>query len=242
METLAIAATVAVGACLHAATGFGFALVSAPVVFGLLAPEPGIWLLTALALLVNSLTLGTEGRRPRPLRAETTWLLAWSVPGAVAGALLLQALDEAVLQGLVTVVVLASLALRRTRVELAPVRPWQRPAAGVATGVLNTTTGTGGPPLVLYLLHVGAAPARIRDTLTAVFLASGVVSVAVLAATGTAPLPSAGVLAAAAAAALAGHLLGRRAFRRLAERGGYEAALVLVLVASAAGGLARALG
>jgi uncharacterized protein len=242
METLAIAAAIAAGACLQAATGFGFALVSAPVVFGLLAPEPGIWLLTALGLLVNSLTLGTEGRRPQPLRAEAERLLAWSVPGAVAGALLLQALDEVVLQALVTVVVLVSLALRRARVEVAPVRPWQRPSAGLATGVLNATTGTGGPPLVIFLLHLGAAPGRIRDTLTVVFLASGVVTAAVLAATGTAPLPAAGALAAAAPAAVAGHLLGRRAFRRIATRGGYEAALVLVLVASAAGGLARALG
>lgn len=242
METVAIAAVVAAGACLHAATGFGFALVCAPVVFGLLAPEPGIWLLTALGLLVNSLTLGTEGRRPQPLRGEAEGLLAWSVPGAVAGAFLLQAIDEAVLQGLVTVVVLTSLALRRARVAPAPVGVWQRPAAGVATGVLNTTTGTGGPPLVLYLLHLGAAPPRVRDTLTAVFLVSGAVSGGVLAATGTAPLPEIALLAAGAPAVVAGHLLGRRVFRRLAAGGGYEAALALVLVASAAGGLARALG
>jgi hypothetical protein len=238
---LPIGLAVLAGAALQSATGFGFALVCAPVAFALLDPEPAIWLLALLGALVNVLTLATEGRRPAPLGADAAALLAWTVPGAVAGALLLQTLDELALQALVTLAVLGSLLSRRLRPRTGPVAAWARPAAGVASGALNTSTGTGGPPLVLFLLHRGAPPERVRDTLTTVFLASGAVTVAVLVLTGVRTLPEPELLAACVPIALAGHVAGRRVFRRLAG-GGYEAALVLVLLASAAGGLLRALG
>ena len=66
---LEIAAGVAVlaGAALQSATGFGFALVSAPLVFAAAEPEQAVWLLILLGLIVNLMTLGTEGRRPQPL-------------------------------------------------------------------------------------------------------------------------------------------------------------------------------
>jgi uncharacterized membrane protein YfcA len=225
------------GAALQAATGFGFGLVVAPVAFALLEPEEAIWLITLLAIAVNVLTLGTEGRRPVPLRRDTALLVAWSVPGALAGVAFLRAVDEVLLQVVVTAVVLGSLALRRwqphVRLHVVP--------AGLAAGALNLATGTGGPPVVLYLLGLREAPDRVRDTLTAFFLVSGLAAVAILAATGTEPLPRAAGVAAALPVLAVGHVAGRRLFRRLAD-GGYEAALVLVLLATAAGGLARALG
>lgn len=238
---IAIGPAVLAGGVLQSATGFGFALVSAPVVFAVLEPGEAIWLITALAALVNLLTLATEGRRPAPLRRDSAWLLAWSVPGALGGVVALRALDDVLLQALVTVAVLGSLAVRR----LAPhrVRPsaWHRPAAGLASGALSTSTGTNGPPLVLFLLVRGVDPERVRDTLGTVFLVGAVLTVAVLAATGTGPFPHAGLLAACVPITAAGHLAGRRGFARL-RGGGYEAALALVLVASVCGGLLRALG
>lgn len=241
VNTAVIAAAVLAGASLQSATGFGFALVSAPVAFALLEPGTAIWLVILLAIGVNGLTLATEGRRPEPLASDAAWLLAWSVPGALLGVALLRALDGLLLQALVTAAVLASLAARRVRPHRSPRRPWHRPVAGAASGALSTSTGTNGPPLVVYLLHVGAQPGRIRDTLAVVFSVSGLLSVAVLTATGTGPLPDGPLLAVAAGCAVLGHLAGRRVFGRLAD-GGYEAALALVLTASALGGLLQALG
>ena len=85
---LEIAAGVAVlaGAALQSATGFGFALVSAPLVFAAAEPEQAVWLLILLGLVVNLMTLGTEGRRPEPLVRDSVMILAWGDPRRGASA------------------------------------------------------------------------------------------------------------------------------------------------------------
>ena len=62
---------VVAGTMLQAATGFGFSLVAAPLLFAAIDPEPAVVLLLVLGLEVNLLTLATERRRPRPLRRST---------------------------------------------------------------------------------------------------------------------------------------------------------------------------
>ena len=62
---------VVAGAMLQAATGFGFSLVAAPLLFAAIGPEPAVVLLLVLGLEVNVLTLVTERRRPRPLPRST---------------------------------------------------------------------------------------------------------------------------------------------------------------------------
>jgi hypothetical protein len=50
---------VVAGAMLQAATGFGFALMAAPLLFAAIEPEPAVVLLLVLGLEMNLLTLGT---------------------------------------------------------------------------------------------------------------------------------------------------------------------------------------
>ena len=71
---------VVAGAMLQAATGFGFSLAAAPLLFAAIGPEPAVVLLLVLGLRVDVLTLATERRRPRPLRHSTIAILAWSLP------------------------------------------------------------------------------------------------------------------------------------------------------------------
>ena len=236
-ELIPVALATLAGGCLAAASGFGFALVLAPVAFAVLPAEEAIWLITGLSVLVNLLTLATEGRRPRVLR-DVPLLLAWSVPGSLAGVAVLRAVPDVALQGLVTVAVLGSLAVRRAAPGRLRLPAW---LAGLSTGALNTSVGTGGPPLVLYLLHRDASPGEVRDTLGALFLAGALIAAGMLALTGVEPLPDTTVVAVCAPLAVLGHLAGRRVFRHL-EGGGYEAVLVTTLVAAALGGLLRALG
>src|SRR4051812_21191488 len=89
---------VVLGTVLQAATGFGFSLVAAPLVFAALEPEPAVGLLLVLGLEVNLLTLTTEGRRPRPLRRSSLTMLAFAVPGALAGVAVLRSLPAVALQ------------------------------------------------------------------------------------------------------------------------------------------------
>ena len=110
-EILATAAVVAGGAC-HSATGFGFVLVAGPLVVAALPPEEAITSLLLLGILMSSLTLLTEMRAPEPLWPEAGWILAWGVPGALAGGFLLVRLGDTALQLLMSVTVLGTLLTR----------------------------------------------------------------------------------------------------------------------------------
>ena len=247
MTALAIAAgaTIVAGAALQSSIGFGFALVSAPLVFAWLEPEEAVGLLLLLAVEVNLMTLATERRRPRPLLPQLFAILAWSLPGLAAGLYVLRSVDEAVLQVIVTIAVFTSLAVQHvaargvTGPRHAP--RWGPPAAGVAAGAVTTTTTTSGPPIVVLLLGRGSSPDQIRDTLTASFLGLGVLGGVALAVSGTeAAVPPAAAVAALVPLTAAGHLAGRRVFARLRE-GAYEPVLTAVLIASATAGLLTAL-
>lgn len=244
MTALEVAAGAAVlaGALLQSAVGFGFALVSAPLLFAAFGPAPAVGLLNGLALVVNGVSLVGEGRRPRPLGRTVATVLVWSVPGMFLGVAVLRAADAKVLQVALTVLVFATLLVRRLQPGEGPAPGWAPPATGFSTGVLATTVSTAGPPLVLLLLGRGHAPLQVRDTLVTVFIAQSLMAIAALAVTGTeAAVPPAAAVAAFVPLAFLGQLGGRRLFARLAAHGGYERVLSAVLVVSAAVGLAAAL-
>jgi uncharacterized membrane protein YfcA len=245
VEALEIAAGIAVlaGAALQSATGFGFALVSAPLLFAATEPAQAVVLLILLGLLVNLMTLGTEGRRPQPLVRDSLTMLAWAVPGVLVGALALRVLDKTALQVGVTFGVFATLAVRRRDAGAGAGEPpwWAAPATGFASGALTTSTNTAGPPVVLYMLARGAPPVQTRDTLTTTFVGYSLLGLAALALSGTkGALPHWDALAALVPAVVVGHLAGRPVFARIAEER-YEPVLTAVLIATALAGLATAL-
>jgi uncharacterized membrane protein YfcA len=239
---------VAAGASLQSATGFGFSLLCAPILFSVLDPKPAIGLLALLGLLVNLLTLLTEGRRPRPLGTEVAVLVGCALPGALVGVVVLRSLDAVALQVLVSVGVITTLVVRHAlarRAAIVPVlhdgprpRPvWSAPVAGFLSGALSTSTSTSGPPLLLHLLGRGARPSVVRDTLTACFLALGLVTPIALLVTRTEEaLPEATLAAALVPATVAGHLVGRRAFARLAHGAHYEVVVTAALLTSVVAG------
>lgn len=236
--TLITALAVLSGAALQAATGFGFGLVAAPLLFAATSPQEAVGLMMLLGLEINSLTLAGERRRPQPLRAEVVRLVAWALPGMLAGVLVLRSLDATALQVVVTAGVLTSLAVRRARPAPGAPGRWALPAAGLASGALNTATSTAGPPIVLYLLRRRAEPVQVRDTLTVIFFAFSILGAAALAVTQTSgAIPGAGWVAGLVPLVFLGHLAGRRGFARLAG-GRYELVLTLTLIAAAVAGLA----
>lgn len=244
---LEIAAGVAVlaGAALQSATGFGFALVSAPLLFAAVQPEQALGLLIVLGLIVNGMTLGTEGRRPQPLVHDSTVILGFGIPGVFVGLAALQALSTTALQIGVTLGVFATLAVRalaRRRGAVGQGDPprWAAPVAGFTSGVLTTSTNTSGPPIVLYALVRGATPVQTRDTLTVTFIGFALLGAAALAIGGTDWVPHPAALAALVPAVVIGHLAGRPIFSRI-EGHHYEPVLTGVLIATALAGLATAL-
>lgn len=240
---------VAAGAALQAATGFGFGLLSAPLLYAALEPQPALGLLAVLALGVNLMTLLTEGRRPRPLVGEVVVLVGWALPGALVGVVVLRSLSAVALQVLVSLGVIVTLVVRRSLTRRAAVVPvladgprprpaWSAPVAGFLSGALSTSTSTGGPPLLLHLLGRGAQPSVVRDTLTTCFLSLGLVTpLALLVTWTTEAVPGRREVLALAPAVVVGHLGGRRIFARLAHGDRYEPVVTAVLLAAVTAGL-----
>ena len=111
-------------------------------------------------------------------------MLAFALPGALAGVAVLRALPAAALQIAVTLGVAGTLAARR--VTSAHVPAW---LAGLAAGALTTSTSTNGPPMLLHLLGRGVEPEQVRDTLTVCFIGLAAIGAAALFATGDPELP-----------------------------------------------------
>jgi uncharacterized membrane protein YfcA len=237
---LIAAAAVAAGAALQSATGFGFSIVAAPLVFAALGPEEAVGLLIVLGAEVNLLTLATERRRPHPELRECAVLVGWALPGAFAGVAALRALDPVAVQVAVSVGVIATLAARHVSARRRTPH-WAGPIAGLAAGGLSTSTTTAGPPLLVYLLGRGLSPVQLRDTLPVCFLGLIVVSVIALAATGTTgAVPDPALVAILVPVVALGHLAGRPLFAALARSRRYEPVVTALLVISVLAGLATA--
>jgi uncharacterized membrane protein YfcA len=243
---LAAGLSVLAGALVQSAVGFGFSLVCAPLFFAAAGPQQAVGLLTVLGLEANLMSLFGERRRPEPLGRTVAVLLACSLPGMLAGVVVLRRVDADVLQVVLTVVVFASLALQLSArhgggVAMRAAPPWADPVAGLAAGALTMTTSTAGPPVVLLLLGRNVPAARVRDTLVLSFVGLNALGAAVLVLTGTqGAMPDAAALAALVPLTAVGQLAGRPLFRRLAE-GRYELVLTIVLTLSALLGLLSAL-
>jgi uncharacterized membrane protein YfcA len=226
------------GGFVQSATGFGFALVAAPALSAALGPLRGVPAAAVLGVLVNVLTLAGE-RRPLAIERRAAGLLtAASLPGMALGALVLVRASEDVLRGVVAVVVLASvLAYARAPRARRAAGAAEGIAAGVVAGTIGAAAGINGPPLVLYLRRRGAGAVQMRDTLAAIFLATGLLTLAAYAVAGAMRLPDAILLLVAGAGC--GQALGRLAFGRLGER--RESATRATLALSAALALVPAL-
>ena len=239
-EILAALAVLAAGA-VHSTTGFGFALVATPVLVATHGPLVAVPTVTLLSLAVNLLTLASERRPLAVLRPATDLLILGTLPGMAAGAVVLARAPEDLLRLLVALSVLLAVAVhlrtRRRTVET-PAGPASALAAGIVSGVLTTSTSLNGPPLVLYLLRARATAEQARDSLAAIFLATGLLGLATFAIAGT--LDLAGALPLLVAAAALGQLLGRIGFARVAPY--HEGLSLAVLAVSAAVALAAAGG
>ena len=174
----ALSAVVLGAGFIQGATGLGFALIVAPVV-GLL--EPTLMPVCVLVLLMplNAYVLWRE--RDALDRVGTGWITAGRVAGTGLGLWILVALSA----GQLAVVVGAATIAAVLATGFAPAFTPGRPAfvsAGVVTGITETATGIGGPPLALVYQHHPVAVMRASVALC--LLLGELVSLATLAGVG----------------------------------------------------------
>lgn len=211
--TLALlSAAVALGAFVQGTTGLGFALIVAPMM-AVAAPQ---LIPVGLLAMMMPLTAYVAWRERAALDWRGAgWITAARFVGAFGGLWILAALSAhalAVAVGLATI--LASVAtLFAPSFEPGP-RAFL--AAGLVTGISETATGIGGPPLALVYQH---RPAPVlRATVSFCFLAGQVISIALLAFSGRAHAEQFRALLLLAPALLAGAVASRVAHRRIGGR------------------------
>lgn len=177
--TLVLFVAAAVSALVQATIGVGFALIMVPVA-AVLRPEllPG-----GIILLMLPLNAWVAWRERTELdRSGTGWTTGGRFLGGFAGIGVLAVLSR---RGL-DVLIGASTLMAVTASVLAPrFRPGRGAfaTAGFVTGVTETTTGIGGPPLALVFQH--HTPAALRSTLATCFLIGEVLSIVLLAVSGS---------------------------------------------------------
>jgi uncharacterized membrane protein YfcA len=218
----------AVGAFVQTVTGFGGALVLAPVLFGTMQPAQAV-LLSALLGIVQSGVLVARNSG-QVLRRELSWLVAAAIPGLAVGVVVLRIAPSSVLRVIVGVTVIVATILRRLLGAGRPMADSAALPAGFLAGVLTTSATVNGPPLVLFLTGRGATAAQMRGTLAGFFLAADTLTLGVLAIGDTLVLPP---LAAAVALAISfplGLLAGLWFGDRMPERH-YASAVAALLLA-----------
>lgn len=216
ISLLAILAVVTfISAFIQGSLGIGFALIVAPVV-GMLKPD---LLPVTLLLLMLPLNLHVAVRERQHVDwMGAKWITVGRFAGTFAGLWLLAALsvDQLDLAVGIFTVVAAGAAL------VAPPFSPNKPSAlgvGLFTGVTETATGIGGPPLALLYQHAKAPV--LRATVALCFFVGEIMSLVVLAFSGrigseqllAALYLTLPVLLGSAASRLAHHHIGGRGLR-----------------------------
>ena len=174
LSLIGLAVVVAVAAFVQGTSGMGFALIATPAI-GIVQPD--LLPVTVLALMIPLNTYVAARERGAIDWGGATWISAGRLVGTAGGFAVLVAVPINRLNLLIgastVLAVLASLA--------APTFTPRRLAhviAGAITGVTETATGIGGPPLVLLYQH---RPAPVlRSTVALCFLAGETISLLVL--------------------------------------------------------------
>jgi len=184
-QLLMIGAAVALAACVQGTIGIGFALIVAPVL-AFLRPE---LLPASLLLLMLPLNLFTVLREHHAFDWRGGgWITLGRVFGTLAGAGVLVVLSSHALNLLVGAATVAVAVLTMLAPAFSPSRS-AFVTVGLFTGISETATGIGGPPLALAYQH--QSPDVLRSTVAGCFLLGELVSLGVLAAIGRVTLQQA---------------------------------------------------
>ncbi|MFO7648022.1 sulfite exporter TauE/SafE family protein [Halomonas sp. 3H] len=223
---LGCALVLALGAFVQRATGFGLAVVGAPLLLMLEARLVPV-ILVLFGFTVALTTLRHYWREVR--LAEIGTALVGRIPGNALGLWLLLAAPMAVLEKLIAGSVLFAVAVTLFRFRL-PVNRATLFGAGVLSGVFGTVAALSGPPMVL-LLH-GFPPDRLRGTLSAFFVVTALMTLLTLAPAGLVSAWHFGLALTFAPGVLAGSWLAGRVAHRLDRRLLQGASLALCTLAA----------
>lgn len=227
-------AVILAGSLLQGAIGFGLGMVGAPLLY-LIQPAliPGAMVVAGMCLPMLILL--------RDWRAvhfpDAGWAVVGQVPGAALGGLVLGVVAQDMLGLVFGSLVLLAVILSVAGGVASP-RPPHLFGAGGLAGLMATTTSIGGPPLALAFQHFSGA--RLRGTLSAVFVPGGVIVLTALALAGHFGLAEL-IMGISLLPAIAVGFLGSGLVARWLDRDWLRPVLLGVSAAAAAGAIISAL-
>ena len=172
-ETAVLIVSVLVASTTQVTVGFGFALLSVPLMALALPTREAVVVSTLLGLVTSSFQ-AWHGRRDAE-RDVVVRMVASALVGLPLGWLLFTRVDDDVLRALLGVsVILAVLLLVTNRVATGSRR--LDVVCGALSGALASSLSTNGPPLVFALQARGLSMSAFRPTINTVFTVSGVVA------------------------------------------------------------------
>jgi uncharacterized membrane protein YfcA len=178
-----LVAAVAGGAAFNQAiSGFGFALLAVPLVSLATTASQAVVIVSLVGLPVT-IVMAIRHRDHVEWPTVRVMSLA-SVAGMPLGLLVLTVVSDSALRFIIggVVVVLATMIASGFRIEKRA--HTMNLVSGFASGVLSTSTGTNGPPLVFALRARGLSVKEFRSTISVLFAVGGVVSLLLFIAAG----------------------------------------------------------
>lgn len=224
---------------LQGALGFGFPFIATPLIA--LATDMRTAVIAVLLPTLATIIVALFASGPMRATLARFWMMPlYAVAGSAAGTWLFVSAPDAPYTLLLAVLTLLYLGLDRLgRAEWSFVRRHERavaPLSGFAAGVFEGTANIAAPPLIIFYLSLGLAPAMLVQALNICFLAGKATQLTVLSARGgvgatdwiaTLPLVVIGVAGSLAGVRLRGRI-DAHAFRKWVKRALFAIALVLV--------------
>jgi uncharacterized membrane protein YfcA len=246
----ALVVIVIVGAIAHGAIGFGFPLISTPLVALLIDIKTAVLITVVPNIAVNVISVVRGGNWAESIGRY--WPMAlWVVLGTVIGTHFLLVAPPELLQLLLAAMIVAFLLQDRIRrFDLTWIR--RRPAVsgaafGTVAGLFSGAVNVSAPPLVIYFMMLELPPLALTQVLNLCFITGKTIQAATLSLAGPGSLPllaaSLPLTALAIAALLLGILLQKRMSPDVHSKilGATLAAFVVLLTGQAAIELAHRL-
>ena len=179
---IAVALVVLATACTQAVVGFGFALLTVPIMMQIVGLQRAV-ILASLIGTANNVFQYRDLKHNQDKPQVKRFLLA-SCVGAPFGLIAFIYADQQVLKILLGVGVLFGVLLLARGRDLTHAHVSLDWSMGVISGFLLTSTSTNGPPLVFAMQARKSDPKVFRSTLNMVFLVSGIYGLVLFAAFG----------------------------------------------------------
>jgi hypothetical protein len=230
-----ISLVVLLASFIQSLTGFGFAIISVPILVLFIDPKIAVQISLILGFVLSAVALLMSRRKVG--RLDLRWpLLVGSLVGIPIGGLVLKFISPLPLRLLVSGagMVIAFLFFRGFSIEIVR-QNLAFGVVGVISGILNSTTSMGGVVVALFLTNTGFDNFNLRSNMLVYLLVTNMVTILTLFITGTLTSPVLLLSLDLIPVITVGLLIGAWLFARVSRKAFTNIVLAVVIVASISG-------